>query len=120
MLKQFKHIVRGLMQLSAAFGRLRVETKALRMYSEISSSAAFGRLRVETNCGTLPTKRNAPQQPSGGCVLKPCVGSASCLIATQPPSGGCVLKHHLSINSLCLLFQPPSGGCVLKLYNAER
>ena len=32
------------------------------------------------------------QPPSGGCVLKPCVGVGLVLGAAQPPSGGCVLK----------------------------
>ena len=55
-------------------------------------SAAFGRLRVETferNHYTLCPN----QPPSGGCVLK-----RDCLIylnlrLLQPPSGGCVLKQ---------------------------
>ena len=60
-------------------------------------SAAFGRLCVET----LVTKRiwlkKPDQPPSGGCVLKPRYFYHDWLTESQPPSGGCVLKqleHH--------------------------
>mgnify|MGYP000886191994 CR=1 FL=1 len=34
---------------------------------------------------------------------------------SQPPSGGCVLKQCLGCGGLGIDSQPPSGGCVLKL-----
>ena len=55
-------------------------------------SAAFGRLRVET----LPEKStlgSRPQPPSGGCVLKRRMMWDVPPRKFQPPSGGCVLKQ---------------------------
>ena len=40
--------------------------------------------------GLIPYPHNQP--PSGGCVLKPSIGSITVNIGLQPPSGGCVLK----------------------------
>ena len=82
------------------------------------------------------------QPPSGGCVLKQCLGCGGLGIDSQPPSGGCVLKLIVEPNipprdkpaafrRLCVetvlvhqiqfnrTFQPPSGGCVLKLIAAS-
>ena len=62
-------ILEFLRLVSAAFGRLRVETHY--KYSKIkpAKTAAFGRLRVETfkyECRS----QQVEQPPSGGCVLK--------------------------------------------------
>ena len=53
----------------AAFGRLCVETYAIRSFESFFS-----------------------QPPSGGCVLKPALHKRPFLELLQPPSGGCVLK----------------------------
>ena len=98
-------------------------------------SAAFGRLRVETSFSdsfALITR----QPPSGGCVLKHLEELVQQVEHRQPPSGGCVLKLYppsslwltrwsaafgrlrVETTACCRLLiltdQPPSGGCVLK------
>ncbi len=123
--------------MSAAFGRLCVETFVLRQQrspvvlqppsggcvlkqgkpvkvGRYRKSAAFGRLCVETETG-LHLARRLEQPPSGGCVLKPYPWITMSRHIPQPPSGGCVLKHAFRNFSPCLSSQPPSGGCVLKL-----
>ena len=61
---------RGVLEyLSAAFGRLRVETYPNFKLYYVFRSAAFGRLRVETLISSVNQFR-ASQPPSGGCVLK--------------------------------------------------
>ena len=59
------------------------------------------------------------QPPSGGCVLKLCVGTCGINRRSQPPSGGCVLKLHGCIALRLEIKQPPSGGCVLKHLDDE-
>ena len=106
-------------------------------------SAAFGRLCVETKVAVIVGRMDSGQPPSGGCVLKRFRGfvpmqmirSAAfgrlCVetllikvikyaLIFQPPSGGCVLKLWLCVtrqHAICL--QPPSGGCVLKHLSAH-
>ena len=61
-------------------------------------SAAFGRLCVETRAGFWLSIAATPQPPSGGCVLK-LVGYIPHVRGSmyQPPSGGCVLKRLVAI-----------------------
>ena len=55
-------------------------------------SAAFGRLCVETGLRNQNMQPHFRQPPSGGCVLKPAAPVLFCRSIWQPPSGGCVLK----------------------------
>ena len=57
------------------------------------TAAAFGRLCVETFDGYFCCICIRSQPPSGGCVLKLCVGNLGGCSPPQPPSGGCVLKQ---------------------------
>ena len=123
-------------KLSAAFGRLCVETFLLQLFAYLSNqppsggcvlklklgligltipTAAFGRLCVETINSTLGEEKRQ-QPPSGGCVLKPSHAPDSMMNLPQPPSGGCVLKQGIPLASEGGWAQPPSGGCVLKHY----
>ena len=84
----------------------------------LNLTAAFRRLCVET----IRLKRyhaDRRQPPSGGCVLKLGICPKITEIQPQPPSGGCVLKQLLLGLGVTLVSQPPSGGCVLKLFPAR-
>ena len=56
-------------------------------------SAAFGRLCVETPVVERVINGGEYQPPSGGCVLKRKLAWEMASIQGQPPSGGCVLKQ---------------------------
>ncbi len=101
------------MLISAAFGRLCVETKTVgdRAYRYAQPPSGGCVLKLRLSMQYLPL---CSQPPSGGCVLKPIQRFDNLLLGSQPPSGGCVLKLLVQEARLKALFQPPSGGCVLK------
>ena len=114
MLKQPRFAHPTYYHLSAAFGRLCVETVTMRGLKTFSGRQPPSGGCVLKRSLAMQTVRRVLQPPSGGCVLKRAHPPSRAGFPAQPPSGGCVLKRPHVSDCQSASTQPPSGGCVLK------
>ena len=77
-------------------------------------SAAFGRLCVETVRSSIYW-RSECQPPSGGCVLKPFLMGFFAVLSLTAAFGRLCVETQNQLFQTTPNPQPPSGGCVLKL-----